>query len=134
MSPSKAGKDVSMRRWGQIGPAEVMPALSHGWWKGWRGPKPVTVDFRDQGRGFNVLSVAGGALIREFAKAPKRPQRFYVDTGMFEAHLRDSNRRFRDVPEAKGYPLSYVQFRGGHDYSIRRHTIADELIALVAKH
>jgi len=46
-----------MRRWGQIGPAEVMPALSHGWWKGWRGPKPLTADFRNQGRGFNALSV-----------------------------------------------------------------------------
>ena len=46
-----------MRRWGQIGPAEVMPALSHGWWKGWRGPKPLAADFRDRGRGFNALSV-----------------------------------------------------------------------------
>jgi hypothetical protein len=46
-----------MRRWGQIGPAEVLPALSHGWWKGWRGPKPLTADFRDRGRGFNGLSV-----------------------------------------------------------------------------
>src|SRR5207247_5981961 len=46
-----------MRRWGPNGPAEVMPALSHGWWKGWRGPKPLTADFGDRGRGFNVLSV-----------------------------------------------------------------------------
>jgi hypothetical protein len=43
---------------GSNGPAEVMPALSHGWWKGWRGPKPLTADFRDRGRGFNVLSVS----------------------------------------------------------------------------
>jgi hypothetical protein len=27
---------------GQNGPAEVMPALSRGWWKGWRGPNPLT--------------------------------------------------------------------------------------------
>jgi GNAT superfamily N-acetyltransferase len=27
-----------------------MPALSHGWWKGWRGPKPLTADFHDQSR------------------------------------------------------------------------------------
>src|SRR2546422_11704623 len=46
-----------MRLWGPNGPAEVTPALSHGWWKGWRGPKPLTADFRDRGRGFNVLSV-----------------------------------------------------------------------------
>ena len=46
-----------MVRWGPNDPAEVMPALSHGWWKGWRGPKPLTADFHDRGRGFDVLSV-----------------------------------------------------------------------------
>jgi hypothetical protein len=38
-----------------------MPALSHGWWKGWRGPKALAADFRDRGRGFNVLSVSDSA-------------------------------------------------------------------------
>jgi len=45
-----------MRRWGPKGPTEVMPALSHGWWKDWRGPKRLAADFRDRSCRFNVLS------------------------------------------------------------------------------
>ena len=44
-----------------------------------------------------------------------------------------SNRHFRTVLQDKGYPFSYVEFLGGHDFVCWRGSIADGLIYLIGK-
>jgi enterochelin esterase-like enzyme len=73
----------------------------------------------------------GNALTREIAGAPKKPIKLYVEAGLFEAGLLDSNRHIRDVLVAKGYAVTYREFHGGHDYWLWRGTISDGLIALL---
>ena len=76
-----------------------------------------------------------GWLTRQFAAVPRRDVRFYVEVGLFEQGAINNmvleNRRFRDVLEAKGYPVTYSEFLGGHDYCCWRGSIADGLVALL---
>ncbi len=77
-------------------------------------------------------------LPRQYAAAPRLPLRLYLDIGLLEsAPSRDdgpsgvaANRHMRDILRAKGYPVHYAEFCGGHDYLCWQGTLADGLRAL----
>lgn len=69
-------------------------------------------------------------LIRQFAVTPKLSLRFYVEVGWQEWMMLAPNRHLRDTLLAKGYPVIYNEYNGGHDYICWRGGIADGLIAL----
>jgi len=79
----------------------------------------------------------GEWLIRQFAQTERLPLKLYLDVGILEetdpTGLFISNRHFRKVLQDKGYPFSYMEFLGGHDFVCWRGSIADGLIYLIGK-
>lgn len=75
-------------------------------------------------------------LARAVINGPRKPLRFFMSAGSFErshagvAGIVDSNRHFRDVLLAKGYPVYYREYAGGHDYLVWQGALGDGLIAL----
>jgi len=61
------------------------------------------------------------------------PIRWYVEAGTREWDLLDANRRLRDVLVRRGYPLTYVEYEGGHDVACWRGGLADGLVALLGE-
>jgi enterochelin esterase family protein len=100
----------------------------------------------------NVLSQSGAFSLappddpepewpaRQFAATPTLPLRFYLDIGLLEHESRGewpslllANRHLRTVLHAKGYPLTYLEYHGGHNYICWQGTIADGLQALLGE-
>ncbi len=77
-------------------------------------------------------------LAREYALSTRLPLRFYMDVGLGERIATPdngpsqvvANRHMRNVLLAKGYPVHYAEFHGGHDYICWRGTIVDGLVTL----
>ena len=65
-----------------------------------------------------------GRLIRQFVESERLPLRFHLDVGSYDfngqpelhSNILMANRHLRDVLQAKGYELDYVEFSGGHDF------------------
>jgi enterochelin esterase family protein len=78
-------------------------------------------------------------LAYQFAVSEKLPLSFYLDAGLLEHWFEDppsillTNRHMRNVLLAKGYPVHYAEFNGGHESLCWRGTFADGLLALVGK-
>ena len=85
----------------------------------------------------NNIFTDTGWLTRQFAKAPQLPLRFFMEVGTLEqgipVNMVLENRRLRDVLVAKGYPITYSEYNGGHDLLCWRGSLADGLIDLVGK-
>lgn len=82
---------------------------------------------------------ASASIFERYARAPRRSLRFYLDAGTHEtivppggtASLLGGARHLRDVLRAKGYPVVYREFEGGHDHACWRGTFADGLVQLL---
>ncbi|HSX76215.1 MAG TPA: alpha/beta hydrolase-fold protein [Shinella sp.] len=70
------------------------------------------------------------------AAGPALPLRFFLSAGLFEtgaqgtAGILETSRHLRDVLQAKGIPVTYRDYAGGHDYLVWQGVLADGLIAL----
>lgn len=89
----------------------------------WWSPPGTPEDQREYVAG---LIAAGGVL----------PLRFFLAAGLFEtgahgtAGILDTSRHLRDVLQAKGIPVTYRDYAGGHDYLVWQGVLPDGLIAL----
>jgi enterochelin esterase-like enzyme len=83
----------------------------------------------------DLTFIETGWLARQYATGPRLPLRFYLEVGTLEQgesiNLVLENRRMRDTLTARGYPVTYSEYNGGHDPLCWRGSIADGLIALL---
>lgn len=80
------------------------------------------------------LNRDSGWLIHEYAAADKLPLRFYMEVGTWEGTLMNlPNRTLRDALRAKGYPVEYREFIGGHDYICWRASLPQGLKVLMGR-
>ncbi|HUS16798.1 MAG TPA: alpha/beta hydrolase-fold protein [Chloroflexia bacterium] len=78
-------------------------------------------------------------LTRQLVHGSPEALRFYLEVGRFERQPNGEDgpsqliatRHLRDVLQAKGYPVAYGEFSGGHDYLCWQHSLPGALEALL---
>jgi enterochelin esterase family protein len=73
-------------------------------------------------------------LAGQFADSRRLPLRFHLQVGLDEWVNLQPNRHLHNVLRAKGYPVTYREFAGGHDRACWRALLADGLIDLLGAH
>lgn len=76
-------------------------------------------------------------LARQFVINPRLPLSFYLEVGLLETNDVPSNlaatRHLRDVLQAKGYPVYYTEYSGGHNPVCWQGSLADGLLVLIGR-
>ncbi|NUT21486.1 MAG: DUF3327 domain-containing protein [Hamadaea sp.] len=71
------------------------------------------------------------SLLDDFAGAVRVPVRVFQEAGSLERTLLLRNRIFHGVLLDRGYPVTYREYEGGHDYACWRGGLADGLVDLL---
>ncbi len=69
-------------------------------------------------------------LINQYLISDKKQLKFFLDWGLQENWVLDSNRKMVKVLIDKGYEVKYIEFNGWHDWSNSRKTFVNGLLYL----
>lgn len=75
----------------------------------------------------SAYQVDSGKILTLYASSERRPLKFYLMTGRFEG-LVEGNRKMKQILEARGYKLAYLEVNAGHNWTSWADTLADALV------
>ncbi|MFJ2773237.1 enterochelin esterase [Streptomyces sp. NPDC087300] len=70
-------------------------------------------------------------LVSRFVERPRPPLRIHLDAGLHEGAMVDHSRALYEQLAARGHPVTFSTYNGGHDYACWRGCLADGLAALL---
>lgn len=70
-------------------------------------------------------------LVSRFTAGERRPVTVHLDVGLHEGPMVDHSRALHEALRVKGYPVTYDEFNGGHDYACWHGALAEGLVRLL---